>query len=161
MERLAGKRILIVEDEFLIGAMVMEMLSAVGAVIVGPATSASAGMALARSAELDAAILDVNLRGERSDQVAAELQRRNIPYLLATGYGERESAGIGAPVIAKPFTERKLIDGLLQVLSAPKALVPVTAENDATVESTFLWGASDADQCVSIDSPPTMRRSIP
>jgi len=114
---LGGKRILVVEDEYLIGAMVMEMLSASGAVIIGPATSLDAAVALASSVQLDAAVLDVNLRGERSDAVAVELARRGVPYLLATGYGE---AGMprAAQVLAKPFTEHRLLEALLQALQS-------------------------------------------
>lgn len=117
MSDLTGKRILVVEDEALIAAMVEDMLCELGAVVIGPAGTIAKGLALAGSEHLDAALLDVNVRGERIDPVADVLRGRGIPMLFATGYGTR--ALIDAPgtsVIDKPFTQEKLASALAQVL---------------------------------------------
>lgn len=114
---LTGKRILAVEDEALIAVMLEDMLSDMGVVTVGPAGTVTSALALARSETFDAAILDVNLRGERIDPVAAILAERSIPFVFVTGYGEVKIDGQPhAPVIDKPYTQEKLARALFQIL---------------------------------------------
>jgi CheY-like chemotaxis protein len=117
--RLAGKRILVVEDNFLIAAMVGNMLASVSATVVGPARTVEEGIALARVELLDGAVLDVDLSGESSDLISAELQRRRIPFILATGYAAgRLREKIDAPVISKPFTEVSLLQTLARAIDS-------------------------------------------
>ena len=117
MHDLSGKRVLVVEDDYLIGMMVAGMLSDANAEVVGPARTRSDAVAMSRSERLDAAVLDLNLRGESSESVAAELSARRIPFLFATGYGDRCSPKwVSAPIIAKPFTEEMLLDTLERLL---------------------------------------------
>ena len=73
MPWLKGKRILVVEDEALIAVMVEDMLSEMGSIVVGPAATIEQALALARAEEIDGAVLDVNVRGERIDPVADAL----------------------------------------------------------------------------------------
>jgi CheY-like chemotaxis protein len=115
---LAAKRILVVEDDFLIALMVKDMLLDADARVVGPANTREAGLELANTVAMDAALLDINLRGERSDTIAAELQRRGIPFVLTTGYGESLTDLYDAPVLAKPFTREKLLEQLTRVLQS-------------------------------------------
>jgi FixJ family two-component response regulator len=62
---------------------------------------------------IDAAILDVNVRGERIDPVAEALLARGVPVLFATGYGAvRLQNGGAAAVINKPYTQDKLARSL-------------------------------------------------
>ncbi|MFW6027592.1 MAG: response regulator, partial [bacterium] len=68
-----------------------------------------------REEQLDAAVLDVNLNGKRSDPVAEVLKERGIPFIFATGYGNAER-GAGVPVLDKPYTEEKLAHALNRVL---------------------------------------------
>ncbi|MFN4141776.1 response regulator [Aestuariivirga sp.] len=113
MPWLRGKRILVVEDEALIAVMVEDMLTELGSEVVGPAATIDAAMALAREEAIDAAVLDVNVRGERIDPVAEVLIERGVPVLFATGYGEvRLASGAAATVIDKPYTQEKLARGL-------------------------------------------------
>jgi CheY-like chemotaxis protein len=101
---LAGKRILVVEDEAMVAAMVEDMLVELGATVVGPAGSVAKGLDLARNAALDGAVLDVNLRGERVDAVAALLRERHVPLVFASGYGESGFVPRqGERVLEKPF----------------------------------------------------------
>lgn len=119
MARLTGKKILLVEDEVLIADMVADMLVGLGATVIGPATSLEAGLALARTEDIDAAVLDVNLRGKRIDPLADELEARRVPVLFATGYGAAASAERnGAPVIDKPYTQDKLAAALMRAMTA-------------------------------------------
>ncbi len=117
MPWLKGKRILVVEDEALIAVMVEDMLTEMGSVVIGPAGTIEAALAFARSEEIDAAVLDVNVRGERIDPVADALMSRGVPVLFATGYGEvRLASGAATTVIDKPYTQEKLARGLAAAL---------------------------------------------
>jgi CheY-like chemotaxis protein len=122
---LAGKRILLVEDEVLIAEMVIDMLAGLGATVLGPATTIEAGLALAGSESFDAAVLDINVRGERIDPIADLLDARGIPMVFATGYGMAAAAERrNAAVIDKPYTQDRLASALAQALAMPKAVGP-------------------------------------
>jgi len=117
-----GKRILVVEDEALIAVMVEDMLTDMGSVVVGPAATIESALELARGEAIDAAILDVNVRGERIDPVAEALMARGVPVLFATGYGEvRLANGESATVIDKPYTQEKLARGLATAMGVTVA----------------------------------------
>lgn len=119
MPWLKGKRILVVEDEALIAVMVEDMLSEMGSIVVGPAATIEQALALARAEEIDGAVLDVNVRGERIDPVADALAERGVPMLFATGYGEvRLASGEATTVIDKPYTQEKLARGLAAAMGA-------------------------------------------
>ena len=98
-------RILIVEDEMLVAMNIEDMLLDLGHEVAGLASRLAPALALAADADIDAAVLDVNLAGEQSFEVADLLEQRGIPFLFATGYGihgivERHR---GRTVIQKPF----------------------------------------------------------
>jgi DNA-binding response OmpR family regulator len=116
MSELRGKTVLVVEDEFLIACTIAETLKEAGAAVVGPANTLEVGLRLASEVSLDAAILDVNLRGVRSDAIAEQLSRRSIPFILATGYGEA-STPPGAVVLGKPFAPARLVQVLRSLLA--------------------------------------------
>jgi DNA-binding response OmpR family regulator len=112
---LAGKRILVVEDEFLIASMLADALKSEQAEVVGPVNNHEAGLALIARETVDAAVIDLNLRGVRNDALGLELRRRNIPFLIATGYG-KASQTLAAPVLSKPFTTERFIAALSGLL---------------------------------------------
>lgn len=118
MSVLSGLRILLVEDEYIVAETTAETLREFGAEVVGPASRLASGLALGRSERIDAAVLDINLNGERSDAIADLLRARGIPYILATGYGAL-AAGLDArvPVIDKPYTDEMLHAALARALS--------------------------------------------
>lgn len=119
MSALAGRRILLVEDEAIIAAMVEDMLTQLGAHVVGPASSISAGLSLADTEVVDAAVLDVNIRSNRIDPIVDLMRTRHIPFVFATGYGASAAAVTGRePVIEKPYTMEKLESALALVLRA-------------------------------------------
>lgn len=117
MNSLADKRILLVEDEYLVAALAEDMLAELGTVVVGPAYNLRDGLALAGREAIDAAILDVNINGERSDSIADALTARDIPFVLATGYGERESGKGKMRVLGKPYSLEELADALLRAMA--------------------------------------------
>ncbi|MDB5707380.1 MAG: transcriptional regulator [Sphingomonas bacterium] len=111
-------RILIVEDEPLIAMMLEDFLDVLGKQMAGIADSVADALALIEAGGIDAAILDVNLRGgEKSWPIAAALAARGVPFVLATG-GSTDSIADGyrdRPTLPKPFTMdavAKALDGL-------------------------------------------------
>ena len=98
-------RMLIIEDEMTIALLIEDMVTDLGHEVVGLAMRLPQAMHLASTAEIDFAIVDVNLDGRMSFPVADVLDSRGVPFIFATGYG---LAGIEAPyrdrtVIKKPF----------------------------------------------------------
>ena len=105
------RRILVVEDEMLLAMMLEDMILDLGHEVVGPALNLADALALARDEPLDCAILDLNLgRGVLSTPVAELLRKRNIPFVLSTGYGaDPQLEGIGhAHLLGKPFASEDL-----------------------------------------------------
>lgn len=114
---LHGRRVLVVEDEMMVVMMIEEVLKDAGCTVT---TAGRLQQALihARTELFDAAILDVNLNGERSYPIGDVLAARGIPFVFATGYGVDGLLGNypSVPVIAKPFKDRELVDMLRAVL---------------------------------------------
>ena len=88
-DALRDRRILIVEDEYLIASDLAMRLEDMGAVIVGPAPTAKAALALiATDHAIDGAILDINLGGTLVYPVADALRTARVPFIFASGYDE-------------------------------------------------------------------------
>ena len=107
-------RVLIVEDEMLVAMNIEDMLLELGHEVAGLASRLEPAISLAREAQFDLAMLDVNLAGQPSFPVAAILAARGIPFLFATGYGVQ---GIDEryrhhPVLQKPFRAADLARAL-------------------------------------------------
>ncbi|SCX95281.1 MULTISPECIES: response regulator [unclassified Pseudomonas] len=110
MSPLAGTRVLVVEDEGAIALLIEEMLEEFGCEVVASVARLAAACEIARSVQVDLAILDVNLAGEYVFPVADILRERQIPFLFSTGYG---ASGLPAEyaarsVLHKPFSESEL-----------------------------------------------------
>jgi DNA-binding NtrC family response regulator len=86
VHRLCRKRVLIVEDEFIIALDLAREVADRGGVVIGPLGTVDGALAAIKNADVDAAILDINLRGKTAFQVADALANRNIPFVFATGY---------------------------------------------------------------------------
>jgi CheY-like chemotaxis protein len=116
---LSGKRVLLVEDEPIIAMSVEDMVADLGCEVIGPALSAAAAEQLARTEQLDAALLDINMGDGASFPIAAILRERNIPFSFATGYGRTGvPAGLGdVSVLAKPYTQESLAQTLRNLLA--------------------------------------------
>jgi CheY-like chemotaxis protein len=111
---LAGRKILVVEDNFLIAEHLCSVLEEQGCNVVGPAPRLAQALDLVRSGgAIDGAVLDINLGGQRCFQVAAALAERGVPFVFLTGYDERTIVPgefAAWPVLSKPFDERRLIE---------------------------------------------------
>ena len=117
---LAGKRILVVEDEYFLAADMKSRLEERGAEIVGPFARLDEGMKAADDAGLDLAVLDMNLAGKSVEPLAHRLRDRDVPILFCSGYSAASFFFEGlqdAPRIGKPVTDAALdaaLDGLLE-----------------------------------------------
>lgn len=108
-------RILIVEDSYMVILMIEAMCEELGWQIVGPATRLDEALILARAETFDAALLDVNLDGEMSWEVADVLRARGIPFAFSTGYNQGNMLPdhlSGECILSKPYriadVERRL-----------------------------------------------------
>lgn len=112
MNRLAGRRILIVEDDYYLAADLRRALVALDVEVVGPVGDLAAGLELARRERVDAAVLDVNLRGQYSFLIADQLSEAAVPYLFVTGYDgwALPEAYRDTPRISKPFAESAMVE---------------------------------------------------
>ena len=123
---LDGRRILVIEDEYLIATDLIVSLEKAGAIVLGPVSDLERAMEIAGSSlSLDGAVLDINLQGELVYPAAASLSKQAVPLVFVTGY-ERSSLPepfVKQPCITKPFDERELIDVLATAISgaAPEA----------------------------------------
>ena len=111
---LRGQRILVVEDEYFVAQHIAELLRMRGAHVIGPASRLEQASRLAADT-LDLAILDYNVGGVSAAGLLKDLLAREVPTVLATGYGEYvELDGIDAklPRIRKPI-EAAHLDAVL------------------------------------------------
>jgi len=113
---MTGHRILLVEDDAMIALHTEDVLTDGGYVVVGPADDLSLAMTFAQTAQIDAAVLDVNLGpGIYVWPVAEILHARGIPFVLLTAFG----AGLAVPAIcqraprlSKPFEGNSLLEAV-------------------------------------------------
>ena len=113
LKKLAKPRVLVVEDEALVGIMIQECMTELGFQIVGPVCTASDALAAAKDGDFDAAILDINLGDGMVYQVAEILARRHVPFVFVTGYDADsvDSRFREIPVLQKPV-EREMLQKL-------------------------------------------------
>jgi CheY-like chemotaxis protein len=104
--RLAGLHVLAVEDESLVAMWLEDLLTDLGCLVVGPANTIAAALRLLDQQSVDAAILDINIAGEKVFPVADRLTALNVPFVFATGYGVSgvQEPHAHRPVIQKPYT---------------------------------------------------------
>ena len=110
---------LLVEDQMIVALQIEDMLRATGCEVVGPVGTLRAAITLAHEEAFDVAVLDINLDGEKVYPAAEELQRRGIPFILATGYGESTlpEKWRDQPRLSKPFRREQLEQLLRSVAS--------------------------------------------
>jgi CheY-like chemotaxis protein len=111
---LRQKRILLVEDELMIRMLLEDMLGELGYTVAAEAARIEEALDAAKNADFDIAILDVNLNGQPISPVADALVARGMPFVFATGYGER---GLPEPYRDRPTLKKPFqMDGLKQML---------------------------------------------
>jgi CheY-like chemotaxis protein len=118
---LHDRRILVVEDEYLIALNLADSLEVAGATVIGPVASVDMAVAaLASEARIDAAVLDVNLGGLVSYPVADALIERKIPFVFTSGY-EDSALRTRYPQVracSKPYQFPSIEKALVEALSS-------------------------------------------
>jgi CheY-like chemotaxis protein len=113
---ISAKRVLVVEDELMIRMLLEDMLGELGYTVAAEAGRIDEALQAAKTADFDLAILDLNLDGEPVLPVADALVARGMPFVFATGYGERglPEPYRNRPTLKKPFQ----MEGLKQMLQS-------------------------------------------
>lgn len=120
---LAGRAVLVVEDEYFLAQDLAATLRNAGALPLGPCGNMKDALAAIDTRAPDAAVLDVNLRREPIFPFARTLRARAIPFVFATGYDQLQIPAEFAevPRLEKPVEMRLLLHALAQLFAAPAA----------------------------------------
>ena len=105
-----AKRLLLVEDEALVGMMMKDTLTELGFSVIGPFVRIEEAMPVARQEDFSAAVLDINVKGEMIYDLADAIAARDIPLVFVTGYGSEaiEERFKTVPVLQKPVDKAAL-----------------------------------------------------
>jgi DNA-binding response OmpR family regulator len=116
-----SRRILVVEDDFLVATLLAEILESGGWQVVGPVARLATALDAAVSEGFDAAVLDVNLGGETVYPVAEALDARGVPFLFVTASGREALPPLfcGRPHLGKPFAPGELIGTVARLIARP------------------------------------------
>ena len=113
-----GRRLLVVEDDPIIGMDLAEIFRSRGAIVLGPITTVASALKALRDAP-DAALLDVNLGQETTEAIAMQMRKLSIPFLIITGQMDSTDladAYRAAPIVRKPFDEPSLMAQVAKLL---------------------------------------------
>jgi CheY-like chemotaxis protein len=112
---LASRRVLVVEDEYFLADDLAQVLETLGAQVVGPVPTLEKALALLAGERVDAAVLDINLKGQAVYPVADVLREQGVPFVFATGYDQRSIPDTykDVPRWEKPFRPKDLATALL------------------------------------------------
>lgn len=118
---LAGRSILVVEDEYLIAIELKRWLQAVGCEVLGPVPSVEQALDLIEDRSPEAAVLDVNLGdGDEVYPVADKLEELAVPYVFTTGDVRLAGTSIYShrPRLEKPFSESELVRAVAKLAAS-------------------------------------------
>jgi CheY-like chemotaxis protein len=120
-ESLAGKRVLIVEDEFFVAVQIESALQSFGCETIGPFTKLDLAMQASRREQFDIAVLDINLNQVLVYPLADDLLLRRIPFVFLTGYAHADlpESYRSFARIQKPFDPRAIKQALTRALTKP------------------------------------------
>ena len=113
---------LILEDETIVAFALEDMLTDLGYDRICLATTIDEAFRCLRDFSPQTAVLDVNIRGERSYGVAETLASRGVPFIFATGYGDAEhpEAFKDAVTLTKPYSPEQLSAALEAATLPPR-----------------------------------------
>jgi len=139
---LDGISVLIVEDEVIIGMMLLNEIERAGGMVIGPVTSAAQALKEIACEKLDVAIVDSKLADGSASDLAAAFEKRGIHYLVLSGYEQENlpESLRGAPFLAKPVAMPLLIEAIEGLVSraapAPDEPVDRVADEERQRAST-------------------------
>jgi CheY-like chemotaxis protein len=116
IDDLSGLRVLLAEDELHVQLLIEDFLKGCE---VHAVSTFDAALVAAASADVDAAVLDVNLHGRKSFPAAEALAQRKIPIVFSTGYANQGQDGVWGdrPWLQKPFLVQQLGQALRKALT--------------------------------------------
>ena len=120
---LHGCSILVVEDSPVVGPFTAELLSDLGCTVIGPAPNmAAARELLDGDTRIDAAMMDVHIRGERVFPLCDALEAKGVPFVLTSGYADWQMPDKWEhrPRLAKPYTIEQVEEALAALLDSAK-----------------------------------------
>lgn len=100
------RRVLLVEDQLIVALDLEGMVQQLGYEPVGPASSLEEAAECVARGGFELAILDINLNDRYVFPIAEELRRLSVPFLFATGYGQRDIIPAelrNVPIMTKPY----------------------------------------------------------
>lgn|SRR5512138_1041577 len=113
-------RVLLVEDDFIVGYDMQAILEEQGATVIGPAASLVEARSLLAASSPTVAVLDVNLNGELVFPLVEDLRERRVPFVFATAYADDErlfpDSARSAPRLSKPVLPNALIAQIERML---------------------------------------------
>jgi CheY-like chemotaxis protein len=114
---LSGRRVLLVEDSPVVGPFTADLLSDLGCEVVGPAPNMAAAREFVENEQIDVAIMDVHIRGERVFPLCDVLEAKGVPFVLTSGYADWQMPDKwqGRPLLHKPYTYDE-VENALRVL---------------------------------------------
>jgi CheY-like chemotaxis protein len=117
---LSGKSVLVVEDNGLLCCVLEETLRDAGCTVVGPFSRLADAMRAVPSADIDIALLDINLRGEMVMPLAHYLAARGVPYVLTSAYPAADLPRElqSAAQLRKPYTDEDVLERLALLVAA-------------------------------------------
>jgi two-component system, chemotaxis family, sensor kinase Cph1 len=117
-----GRRVLVVEDEYLAALATIDFLESIGCEVVGPAARLSDALYLAHSEDLDAALLDINLADEMVWPVAEILRLKPVPFLFLSAFSQLNvlpELFAHIPSLPKPLAPERLLRHLRAIWDGP------------------------------------------
>lgn len=135
---MTGKRILVIEDEFLIALEIQSQLQTAGFADVVHAATEKAALLRIQEGGWDTAVADANLNGRGLGRVAAALLERYIPFVIVTGYSRDSLPAevVHIPLIEKPLTGPSLVREVTRLCAIGRAL------NSLRSDKSFHFGIS-------------------
>lgn len=119
-ETIRGKRVLIVEDRYLLADDLRRLLEDAGVTVLGPVSTVDAAIPVIEAKAIDCALLDIDLKGELGFSVADALASKGVPYIFVTGFepSSLPARYASAPFLSKPVGASRLNQLLGQTLRA-------------------------------------------
>jgi CheY-like chemotaxis protein len=113
-----ARRVLLIMDEQLVAMLIEDMLDDLGYEVIDRATRLAEALEKARTLSFDVAIVNTNLAGERTFQVADVLTARGLGFVFATGYAPSSlpPSVRRMPILRKPFGQDDLARALAAAL---------------------------------------------
>lgn len=121
---LSGRRVLVLEDEAMVSLLIEDMIEDFGAELAGSFSRLDAAMAAVRAQlQVDVALLDVNVAGERSFPLAELLKAQGVPFVFTTGYDRSglPEAWRDERSLRKPFLQEDVRRALVSALNLEDA----------------------------------------